>query len=131
MAGGYGPAASVPIRSGASNGWSSSILRKKRLAASRSRLALSRKSIDAPFNEIRRKWSVRSRRRAATGSSDYTAISALRPLALMSRHARERVVITPALDVQEELNRGYRDMSLRASITPAPRRLSPGLPDIA
>src|SRR3954463_14255493 len=44
IAGGYVLAPSVPIRSGANNGWSSSILRKKRLAASRSRLAVSRKS---------------------------------------------------------------------------------------
>ena len=35
---------SVPIRSGASKGWSFSILRKKRLAASRSRFAVRRKS---------------------------------------------------------------------------------------
>src|SRR3954454_4781221 len=44
MAGGEDPAPSVPIRSGESNGSSCSALRKKRLAASRSRLAVSRKS---------------------------------------------------------------------------------------
>src|SRR3954470_15736911 len=48
MAGPYSPAPSVPIRSGESSGSSCSALRKKRLAASRSRFAVSRKSTGVP-----------------------------------------------------------------------------------
>src|SRR3954454_372796 len=48
MAGGEDPAPSVPIRSGESSGSSCSILRKERFAASRSRLAVSRKSTGVP-----------------------------------------------------------------------------------
>ena len=43
-----GPAPSVPIRSGASKGSFFSILRKKRLAASKSRVAVRRKSTGVP-----------------------------------------------------------------------------------
>src|SRR3954453_19961029 len=54
MAGGEGPGPSVPIRSGANKGWSFSILRKKRLAASRSRFAVRRKSTGVPCLSIAR-----------------------------------------------------------------------------
>jgi hypothetical protein len=43
-----GAGAIVPIRSGASKGWFCSIFRKKRLAASRSRFAVRRKSTGVP-----------------------------------------------------------------------------------